>query len=492
MGNRWLVGAVSLLFVGVVAGCVKPAEQTKCGDFTCGTASVCAPDGSRCVAPEVVEACRDKAEADACSFPGVDNGVCANQLCVAAGCGDSIVQTQSAEVCDDGNRISGDGCSADCRSTEICGDGILDPFNPTVREQCDCGLDPATLPVGCARINSDEPNGTCRVNCKPVRCGDKIIDEPTEHCDDGNTIAGDGCAADCTGRWTRMQSNTLAQLADVWAASPTDAWAVGGDRLLRWNGTVWSIQPGPTITNPSVTTPNYTSIWGASAQDVFVVASDRIFRYQGAGMTGSWSEVSPATRATSRWNRVHGSGAVIWAAGQVPTSSPSGRVARWDGSTFLDSGNQAELQGAILDVHVTSDGYAFATEDMSNYLYKLPPGGTVWTRVDSSTPGDVSAGHVSGATSTDMTFTAADSGPASHFDGSTTSLLAGSAELSFTYGTHAIPGSSLIVGRSGGILVCNAATCTPSQTSTFSDLYAVWMLGPKQAFVVGAEGTILY
>ena len=36
------------------------------------------------------------------------------------------------EVCDDGNNIDGDGCSADCTSNERCGNGHLDPG-----EQCD-------------------------------------------------------------------------------------------------------------------------------------------------------------------------------------------------------------------------------------------------------------------------------------------------------------------------------------------------------------------
>ena len=38
------------------------------------------------------------------------------------------------EVCDDGNTVGGDGCSADCKKLEVCGDGVLD-----VGEQCDDG-----------------------------------------------------------------------------------------------------------------------------------------------------------------------------------------------------------------------------------------------------------------------------------------------------------------------------------------------------------------
>jgi len=59
-------------------------------------------------------------------------------------CGNGIVEGN--EVCDDGNNIDGDGCSANCLSTEICGNNIK---------------------------------------------------ELSEQCDDGNTVNGDGCSATC-------------------------------------------------------------------------------------------------------------------------------------------------------------------------------------------------------------------------------------------------------------------------------------------------------
>src|ERR1700755_800229 len=54
-------------------------------------------------------------------------------ICIdIGGCGDGIVG--SDEVCDDGNIISGDGCSADCKSHETCGNHIIDKG-----ESCDDG-----------------------------------------------------------------------------------------------------------------------------------------------------------------------------------------------------------------------------------------------------------------------------------------------------------------------------------------------------------------
>jgi len=40
------------------------------------------------------------------------------------------------EVCDDGNTVSGDGCSSDCRSNETCGNSVVDVIKGEV---CDDG-----------------------------------------------------------------------------------------------------------------------------------------------------------------------------------------------------------------------------------------------------------------------------------------------------------------------------------------------------------------
>lgn len=90
------------------------------------------------------------------------------------------------EVCDDGNNRDGDGCSADCKSDETCGNGRVDT---TVGEVCDTPL-------------AKDANGkfTCSADCKSnEKCGNGILDkEAGEVCDDGNQVDGDGCSADCT------------------------------------------------------------------------------------------------------------------------------------------------------------------------------------------------------------------------------------------------------------------------------------------------------
>lgn len=94
------------------------------------------------------------------------------------GCGDRVLDP--GEVCDDGNMAGGDGCSADCRSDETCGNGALDP---DAGEVCDDG-------------NTADGDG-CSSDCQSDEsCGNGALD-PDELCDDGNRRGGDGCSADC-------------------------------------------------------------------------------------------------------------------------------------------------------------------------------------------------------------------------------------------------------------------------------------------------------
>src|SRR5689334_10900780 len=86
------------------------------------------------------------------------------------------------EICDDGNRTGGDGCSADCTSDETCGNLIPDV---AAGEECDDG-------------NGIDGDG-CSADCRSDEtCGNHVLDSITgETCDDGNSNGGDGCSANC-------------------------------------------------------------------------------------------------------------------------------------------------------------------------------------------------------------------------------------------------------------------------------------------------------
>jgi cysteine-rich repeat protein len=140
-----------------------------------------------------------------------------NQAC-ARSCGDGSIDP--GEDCDDGNQLSGDGCSSSCKvedgfgciltkqpdssnlskCTTRCGDGIV-----SAGEECDCGdpNDPSVqIPAGCPGKNANTLYGGCKTNCKwgPF-CGDGNSDSPDEQCDygkdNGHNLGQGGCTFGC-------------------------------------------------------------------------------------------------------------------------------------------------------------------------------------------------------------------------------------------------------------------------------------------------------
>jgi fibro-slime domain-containing protein len=123
-------------------------------------------------------------------------------------CGDGKLNDD--EQCDDGNKTSGDGCSANCLVVEqgyacatpgaecapaaICGDGAQ-----VGAEQCDDGNTGGG--DGCTPTCQVERDFACPTPGQPcvssVRCGDGRV-SGDEQCDDTNTVAGDGCSDTCT------------------------------------------------------------------------------------------------------------------------------------------------------------------------------------------------------------------------------------------------------------------------------------------------------
>ena len=145
--GSWAIAAVWAVASG--GGCFFGTETSRCetADRRCQPGQVCA------------------ARQDVC----IDLG----------GCGDGLISAEQGEVCDDGNILDGDGCSADCTSDETCGNGTTDAV---AKESCDDGN----------RVSGDG----CTSECIREICGNRILDVH-EDCDAG-PMDSQGCDGDCS------------------------------------------------------------------------------------------------------------------------------------------------------------------------------------------------------------------------------------------------------------------------------------------------------
>ncbi|HEX7597711.1 MAG TPA: DUF4215 domain-containing protein, partial [Polyangia bacterium] len=138
---------------------------------------------------------------------GASSG-CAPGCKLPVRCGDTIVQTEFSEECDDGpgnltttNPKAGyGGCLANCKRGEYCGDGIQNGNEPcddgvndgtygtcgpncTPPPECGDGVVQTDYGEECEPSASDDPD--CTTAChKPGGCGDGKK-QPSEECDDG-------------------------------------------------------------------------------------------------------------------------------------------------------------------------------------------------------------------------------------------------------------------------------------------------------------------
>ena len=499
--------------LGVLAGCAG-SQSAQCPDGrVCAEGTVCAAALDLCVAPGQIAACAGAADGVHC----MTNGTCSHGVCVSAHCGNGVVEP--GEACDDGNTISGDGCSADCRSTEVCGNGIIDPA-----EQCDCGA-ADDVSAACPGPNSDA-SGPCGLDCR-LRCGDGVVSSD-EACDPGASAAVScagvasfdrgltTCSASCqpvvaagcryigwrgesegataialtsTGNGFYLIDTLPTQvgqlvayleagsvvtaprpLAAIWAGDGA-ALAVGEAGTIVHLTTTWA-------TYPAVTQADLHGVWGRSHDDIYAIGDATVLHWDGA----TWSPLTPPAAGTFR--------AVAGDAGHVYVAGDGGTLLVFDGVTWqvAATGTSADLDGVwsigTLVVAVGKHG-TIVQDDGTGWV----SGRTTATDDLLSVWGDPSADQglfAVGARGTLLFYDLHVWRPLAVGRGVTASQ-----DQTFRQVTG-IPAGDVVAVGTEDVIKYEGAAWSPTSLPVTETIDGLWGDAPDDVFAVGREGTILH
>ncbi len=484
----------------MLAGCLKPAART-CGALVCPNGTVCSPGADRCVTVAQLSACSAKAEKSACNAAGEPAAECLQGVCVSVLCGDGIVET--GEVCDDGNTVSCDGCSGDCRSNETCGNAIVD-----CQEQCDDGSG-----------NSDLPNALCRSDCKRQRCGDGIVDDKSG--EDCEGVASSTASCSDFGFYTGTLSCSSACRSDTSSCAgfcgdgvlngieQCDGAPPGGESCLDFAYDTGNLRCAPLCTPSFVgcehmgfqPTPLPASLglfidWigGSGPDDVFAVGfAGQALHYDGH----SWTQTTTGTSA-----EFFG----VWSAGPGDTyaSGTAHSIFHYDGHTWTSQDVSAATDGAtVYSVWGASSGNVYAVDDFGEVLHLSGSSWSVdYTQTDEQTlfaiwgsgPGDI--------------YAVGDVATVLHFDGGAwtqlpstdfPAVLTGAADPTTWPSILDIWGSGpsdvFMAIDGGAILHFNGAWTqmdTTAANPNNNTLFSIWGSSATDVYASGSAGTLIH
>jgi cysteine-rich repeat protein len=510
-----------MLALATLAACLQPGAS-RCRDGqVCPPGTTCVAGLEMCARGDQLAACAHQADGARCATGEIVTGTCITGVCISSGCGNGVIEP--GEVCDDGNVVSGDGCSEDCTSNETCGNQIVDRG-----EQCDCGVAGAVNPA-CPGPNSDT-GGPCSTTCK-LRCGDGVI-SPDEGCDPAASAivscAGavfdrglTSCSPSCQpvispqtcryiGWRTRAKQpapsvdfpiddlaptgidrgfyvrhnvvNTFtaylpgsnqypapALLSAVWAANDQTAVAVGAQgTVVRWDGTAWS-------TEIAGTTADLRDVWGRASGDVYAVGDAVVVHWNGV----AWSSLGfPGTGMRA----IAGDGDRIYVVGD------GGAAWSYDalGWHALATGTTADLS----DVYAAG-GLVVAVGAAGTILQG---DGTGWTPSRTATTANLRA--VWGG-ATDGFFAVGERGTLLFYDGQVWRPMAlgrgvtGSPDQTFIT-IKGVDGQAIGVVGTEDLVSYEGAAWSPAAVPTIETLSALWGTSSDDVFAVGRNGTILH
>ena len=276
------------------------------------------------------------------------------------------------------------------------------------------------------------------------------------------TVAVNGPAANLL---VNLASGTAQPLTDVWGASPTNVYAVGGGgTVLHFDGLTWA-------TEASGNSAQLRNVWGASDTSIFVVGyNGTILRWDGT----SWGAQSSGTAQNLRG---------VWGSSprNVFAVGAGGTILHWDGSSWAAMSSPTTQN--LLRVWGTSDSNAFAVGDNGTVVRW---DGAIWTAQASGVTNNLYS--VWGTSPSDV-FAAGDGGTILHWNGTSwAGMTSGTTQvLSMVWGTS--PTNVYAVAEGGAVLRWDGSSW--NVLASTGGLYGVGGASPMEFYVVGPVGTLL-
>lgn len=317
-------------------------------------------------------------------------------------CGDGI--KTGKEQCDDGNTLSGDGCSFSCTLERgyscgsagsacepACGDGII-----VAPEQCDDSN--AASGDGCSSSCQREHGFVCTgapTACTKLTpgdlCGDGFIDAG-EQCDDGNKTNGDGCSSSC-----QIELNTFTKVPLPESAAPNGILHTGRDGSIQFldkSGVVDSVSLNGALSQiPGIDSVSDFSI-GSDGNTWFEKNDHTVVKQDASGHSSTFDlsagldqtdydgpmALLPMPDGTLWFSSVQGYMSHLLADGsikkfRIPLQPPSicGDAAGSSAQGCRNNKGQYYADSLALG----SDGNVWFTESQNNYIGKITPAGTM-------------------------------------------------------------------------------------------------------------------
>ena len=352
---------VTFCLLLALGGCVRWDPEICADGMACASGTVCVTvQGTS--GPQ--DHCLDRSQLcdpamPQCTLENGTIGSCLEGGCLPMGCGN--LRLDPGEACDDGNQAPGDGCSGDCRSTEVCSNGQIDPING-------------------------------------------------EECDDGNGFSHDGCTSTCqreTPRWTELGIGYPARRAGqamAFDAARGEAVMFGGvgdlgfDDTWTWDGSGWH-ERHP-ISNPSARTAHVMAYDASRQRVVLFGGSGTVHTLDDLGDTWEWDGTSWTIRQPMASPPVRYAAALAYDARRRRTVLFGGRSGlavamkvdtwEWDGTTWTRGPDGPSRSGhamaydAVRGVIVLFGGQSGNLGQPSNETWTYD--GSRWSLVDVSAP----------------------------------------------------------------------------------------------------------